>query len=37
MKRIKREGGRVMDAVWPPRKNTLDKGAAESNKTAEER
>lgn len=37
MKRIKREGGRVMDAVWPPGKNTLDKGVEGSNKTAEER
>ena len=37
MKRIRRQGGRVMDAVWPPGRNTLDKGAEESNKTAEER
>ena len=35
MDRIKREGGRVRDAVWPATKNAPAKDSAESNETAE--
>jgi uncharacterized protein (TIGR02611 family) len=37
MKRIKSEGGRVMDAVWRPGRNAPDRDAKESKETAEER
>jgi uncharacterized protein (TIGR02611 family) len=35
MDRIKREGGRVRDAVWRPNKDAPTKDSAESNETAE--
>jgi uncharacterized protein (TIGR02611 family) len=35
MDRMKREGGRVRDAVWPSAKNAPPEEAAESNETAE--
>ena len=35
MDRIKHEGGRVRDAVWPPNKNAPAKDSAESNEPAE--
>ena len=35
MDRIKREGGRVRDAVWRPNKDAPAKDSAESNETAE--
>jgi len=34
MDRIKREGGRVRDAVWPPTKDAPSKGSQESKETA---
>jgi tellurite resistance protein TerC len=34
MDRIKREGGRVRDAVWPATKNAPAKDSTESNETA---
>jgi uncharacterized protein (TIGR02611 family) len=35
MDRIKHEGGRVRDAVWPSNKNEPSKDSAESNETVE--
>lgn len=35
MDRIKREGGRMRDAVWPYSKNAPAKAASESNRTEE--
>ena len=35
MDRIKHQGGRMRDAVWPSNKNAPAKDSAESNETAE--